>query len=74
MKLKDGLRLGAKFLKQQIDGGVRRARGEERRAMLSVGDRAPSFSVQDHRGLKVTEKDLSGYTLLWFYPKADTPG
>jgi len=43
--------------------------------MLSIGAKAPDFKVQDHNGRVVT---LAGYTgrkvVLWFYPKADTPG
>ena len=45
--------------------------------MLNVGDPAPDFAVQDHTG--VTRR-LSDYlergksVVLWFYPKASTPG
>ena len=43
--------------------------------MLRVGDSAPEFSVADHTG---TSRKLSDYrgknVVLWFYPKADTPG
>jgi hypothetical protein len=43
--------------------------------MLKVGDEAPDFEVTDHRGRKVTLHDLRGRkVVLWFYPKADTPG
>ncbi|MBK8252058.1 MAG: redoxin domain-containing protein [Polyangiaceae bacterium] len=43
--------------------------------MLNVGDKAPDFEVQDHLGNVVTLKGLAGKTVvLWFYPKADTPG
>jgi thioredoxin-dependent peroxiredoxin len=45
------------------------------RRMLNSGDRAPGFSVKDHTG---TTRRLSDYrgknVVLWFYPKADTPG
>ena len=48
-------------------------RGEGR--MLEPGQKAPDFTVQDHTG-KVQK--LSAYrgkrVVLWFYPKADTPG
>ena len=44
-------------------------------SLLKVGDPAPSFSVQDHTGRTVRLEDYAGKTLvLWFYPKADTPG
>jgi thioredoxin-dependent peroxiredoxin len=43
--------------------------------MLAVGDPAPEFSVQDHTGRTVRLSDLRGNrVVLWFYPKADTPG
>jgi len=43
--------------------------------MLNVGDEAPDFEVLDHRGQKVALHDLRGRRIvLWFYPKADTPG
>jgi peroxiredoxin Q/BCP len=43
--------------------------------MLNVGESAPDFSVQDHLGQTVRLRDLRGKkVLLWFYPKADTPG
>ena len=43
--------------------------------MLEIGAEAPVFSVQDHQGETVRLADLLGQkVLLWFYPKADTPG
>jgi peroxiredoxin Q/BCP len=43
--------------------------------MLKVGDPAPDFSVSDHLGRTVKLSDLRGrQVILWFYPKADTPG
>ncbi len=43
--------------------------------MLAVGARAPSFSVLDHEENTVTLEGLAGRRfVLWFYPKADTPG
>ena len=43
--------------------------------MLKVGDPAPDFEVKDHRGRTVKLSDLRGSkVVLWFYPKADTPG
>jgi peroxiredoxin Q/BCP len=43
--------------------------------MLKPGDAAPDFSVQDHHGKQVSLQDFRGKTVvLWFYPKADTPG
>ena len=43
--------------------------------MLDVGAPAPDFEVTDHRGNTVRLADFRGKKLLiWFYPKADTPG
>ena len=43
--------------------------------MLAVGTMAPDFRVKDHRGRDVRLAGLAGRTVvLWFYPKADTPG
>jgi peroxiredoxin Q/BCP len=43
--------------------------------MLNPGDAAPDFSVTDHQGHTVTLGDFAGkHVVLWFYPKADTPG
>ena len=43
--------------------------------MLKVGDHAPGFTAQAHTGEKVSLSDYAGKTVvLWFYPKADTPG
>jgi peroxiredoxin Q/BCP len=43
--------------------------------MPDVGDTAPEFSVRDHEGNTVRLSDFRGRkVLLWFYPKADTPG
>lgn len=43
--------------------------------MLAAGVPAPDFSVPDHTGRIVRLSDFKGRTVvLWFYPKADTPG
>ncbi len=44
-------------------------------AMLKTGDVFPAWELLDHTGAKVSSRDLAGRTyLLWFYPKAMTPG
>ncbi len=44
-------------------------------ARLGPGDRAPSFKLLDQDGQTVKLTDLKGEKLLlYFYPKADTPG
>lgn len=43
--------------------------------MLKKGDVAPAFRVKDHTGAEVSLADQKGKrVVLWFYPKADTPG
>ena len=43
--------------------------------MLETGAKAPGFSVRDHNGNTVSLDDFGGKkVVLWFYPKADTPG
>jgi peroxiredoxin Q/BCP len=43
--------------------------------VLAEGDKAPSFSLPDQHGEKVKLSDLEGETVvLYFYPRADTPG
>lgn len=44
-------------------------------AKLSIGDNAPAFSLLDQQGKQVSLSDFKGRKLLlYFYPKADTPG
>ncbi len=43
--------------------------------MLEAGTNAPDFSVRDHNGNTVSLEGFAGKkVVLWFYPKADTPG
>ena len=43
--------------------------------MLETGSPAPDFVVHDDEGNARSWRDFAGKTLvLWFYPKADTPG
>ena len=43
--------------------------------LLQPGTKAPAFRVHDHRGQLVDSADLAGRRfVLWFYPKAATPG
>ena len=44
-------------------------------ALLKIGDSAPDFTVKNHTGTEARLSDYRGKTVvLWFYPKADTPG
>ena len=43
--------------------------------MLKTGDKAPALSLLDQNSKKVALKDFANIkVLLYFYPKADTPG
>lgn len=44
-------------------------------ARLAPGDQAPDFALRDQAGRPITLEDLRGRrVLVYFYPKADTPG
>ena len=44
-------------------------------ANLKAGDKAPAFKLMDQSGKTVKLSDFGGKkVLLYFYPKADTPG
>ena len=43
--------------------------------MLKVGDKAPDFTLTADDGREISLKDYKGKrVLLYFYPKANTPG
>ena len=43
--------------------------------MIDVGDKAPNFKLSDQNGEEVSLSKLRGRkVVLYFYPKADTPG
>ncbi len=42
---------------------------------MDINDKAPEFSTTDQNGKEVALRDFRGKTVvLYFYPKADTPG
>jgi peroxiredoxin Q/BCP len=44
-------------------------------AQLEVGDRAPAFALKDQHGKTVRLSQFKGQrVVVYFYPKADTPG
>ncbi len=44
-------------------------------SLPATGSPAPGFSLPNHDGATVSLDDFAGrYVLLWWYPKADTPG
>jgi peroxiredoxin Q/BCP len=43
--------------------------------LLAVGEQAPAFTLPNQDGSDVTLASCAGkYVLMWWYPKADTPG
>ncbi len=43
--------------------------------LLEVGNDAPNFSLQNQNDETITLTDLKGKkVVIWFYPKANTPG
>jgi peroxiredoxin Q/BCP len=43
--------------------------------MLRPGEKAPDFVGRDHNGKTVKLSDFAGKSVvMWFFPKADTPG
>ena len=43
--------------------------------MIAVGEQAPLFTMTNQDGNPVSLKDYTGkFLLMWWYPKADTPG
>jgi len=43
--------------------------------LLKVGDKAPNFTLQNQNGDLVSLSHFTGNkVVLWFYPKASTPG
>jgi len=60
------------LLKKQIGRHDQQKKGD---SMLSVGDTAPDFTHSDQDGNSVSLSDFRGSkVLVWFYPKASTPG
>ncbi len=44
-------------------------------AILNRGERAPDFRLPDQHGtLRRLDQYRGHYLVLWWYPKADTPG
>jgi peroxiredoxin len=48
---------------------------EGEREAMQVDEKAPDFTTQDENGKQVSLKQFHGKNVvLFFYPKADTPG
>ena len=43
--------------------------------MLDVGEKAPNFTLPDGNGTEISLENFRGKkVVLWFFPKANTPG
>jgi len=43
--------------------------------LLNIGDKSPNFSLPDSKENTVSLSDFKGRkVVLWFFPKASTPG
>ena len=61
--------------RRQIIDEPRRGHMKGNSRMLNVGDKAPEFELLDQNGNKTSLSDFAGRrVLIWFYPKASTPG
>ena len=66
---------GLKTYLKLIKHGIGELLNKKDPVMLHVGDEAPDFEVPAHDGSTVKLSGLRGKkVILWFYPKADTPG
>lgn len=70
-----------RFRRAAIRPTLPRPREAERQAagmdmsLIEVGATAPAFSMTDQDGEAVSLDEFAGrYVLLWWYPKASTPG
>jgi thioredoxin-dependent peroxiredoxin len=58
--------------RQELRYNVREAKGD---AAMDINHKAPDFTLPDQNGKEVSLKDFRGnYAVLYFYPRADTPG
>ena len=43
--------------------------------MVTIGSKAPAFTLSDHNGKSISLSSLAGqWVVLYFYPRDDTPG
>ncbi len=72
----DTIRLGPRFAKAEADAAVNsNFPGNEMLMNININDKAPEFTLQDENGKEVSLKSLRGkVVVLYFYPRADTPG
>jgi peroxiredoxin len=55
--------------------GLTRPQVQENQFMLKIGDKAPEFNLASDGGKQLALKDFKGRrVLLFFFPRANTPG
>lgn len=63
--------LSIKFMTDNISDNIR----QETKMLIDAGEKAPDFTLPDANGNSISLKDCSGKKIiLWFFPKANTPG
>src|SRR4030088_3203876 len=70
-------KLTSKIEAAKVTANIRLRYNDERRGenSMEVNDKSPDFNTTDENGKEVASKDFRGKTVvLYFYPKADTPG
>jgi hypothetical protein len=56
-------------------GALKHSNSFRTEILMNVHDKAPDFTLQDENEKEFSLKDLRGKTVvLYFYPRADTPG
>src|SRR5215470_17187020 len=61
--------------KMTTTAALRYNRERKKKDSMEINDKAPDFSSLDQDGNKVALKDYKGkWVVLYFYPRADTPG
>ena len=67
--------MAAAVSRMTADTAVRYKNGRRGNDFMDINDKAPQFSTKDENGKEVALKDFAGKTVvLFFFPKADTPG
>ena len=75
--LRRALSLGMRFerIASRCSAAVSQTNKENAMPLLDEGSPAPAFSVPNQDGTTVSLDQFAGkWLVLWWYPKADTPG